>query len=64
MVEIIDVGFLGVNDNKDVDVKCPQTMRYILCYSNLVLFCNLKIQTRKGLIIYYTTNGITTLKNI
>jgi hypothetical protein len=64
MVEIIDVGFLGVNDNKDVDVKCPQTMRCILCYSNLVLFCNLKIQTRKGLIIYNTTNGIMTLKNI
>ncbi len=26
------------------------------------MFCNPKIQARKGLIIYYTTNGITTLK--
>jgi hypothetical protein len=26
------------------------------------LFCNPKIQARKGLIIYYTTNGITSLK--
>jgi len=51
-----------VNDKKDVDVKCPQTMRCILCYSSLVLFCNLKTEAKKGLIIYSTTNGIVTLK--
>jgi hypothetical protein len=51
-----------VNDNKDVDVKCPQTMRCILCYNSPILFCNPKTQARKGLIIYNTTNGITTLK--
>jgi hypothetical protein len=51
-----------VNDNKDVDVKCPQTMRCILCYNSFVLFCNLKTQAKNGLIIYNTTNGITTLK--
>ncbi len=54
--------FFCVNDNKDVDVKCPQTMRCILCYNSSILFCNLKTQARKNLIIYNTTNGITTLK--
>ncbi len=54
--------FLCVNDNKDVDVKCQQTMRCILCYNSPILFCNLKTQVRKSLIIYNTTNGITTLK--
>jgi hypothetical protein len=53
---------LGVNDNKDVDVKCPQTMRCIFCYNSFVLFYNLKTQAKKGLIIYNTINGITTLK--
>jgi hypothetical protein len=55
--------FFHVNDKKDVDVKCPQSMRCILCYSNLVLFLNFKTQTKKGLIIHNTTNGIITLKN-
>jgi hypothetical protein len=54
--------FLCVNDNKDVDVKCPHTMRCIICYNSPILFCNPKTQARKGLIIYNTTNGITTLK--
>ncbi len=62
MVEIFMLGFFCVNDNEDVDVKCPQTMRCITCYNNQVLVYNLKIQTRKHLIIYNTTNGITTLK--
>jgi hypothetical protein len=48
--------------NKDVDVKCPQTMRCILCYNSPILFCNPKTQARKGLIIYNKTNGIITLK--
>jgi len=53
---------LCVNDNKDVDVKCSQTIRCILCYNSPVLFCNPKTQARKDLIIYNTTNGITKLK--
>jgi hypothetical protein len=58
MVKFIDVGFFLVSMiTKDVDV-----MKCILCYNSLVLFCDLKIQTRKGLIIYNTTNRITTLK--
>ncbi len=51
-----------VNHKKNADVKCPQTMRCILCYNSPILFCNLKTQARKNLIIYNTTNGITTLK--
>jgi hypothetical protein len=33
-----------------------------LCHNNLVLNLNPKIQAKKGLIIYNTTNGIVTLK--
>ncbi len=51
-----------MNDNKDVNVKCQQTMRCIFCYNNPILFCNPKTQARKSRIIYNTTNGITTLK--
>ncbi len=50
--------FLFVNDNKDVNVKCPQTMRCIFCYSSPILFCNFKTQAKKHLI----SNGITSLK--
>jgi hypothetical protein len=64
MVEIIMLGFFGVNNNKDVNVKCSKTMRCIFYYSSLTLFYNLKTQARKGLIIFKTTNGITTLKKM
>jgi len=37
-------------------------MRCIICYNSPVLFCNCKTQTRKGLVLYNTTNIITTLK--
>ncbi len=37
-------------------------MRCVTCYNSPVLFCNPKTQTRKGLILYNTTNMITTLK--
>jgi hypothetical protein len=37
-------------------------MRGILCYVNLVNVLNLKTKKRKGLITYYKTCGITTLK--
>ncbi len=56
------LGFFCVNHNKNVDVKCLQTLSCFLCYNSPILFCNPKIQARKGLIIYNTTNGITTLK--
>jgi hypothetical protein len=39
-----------------------QIMRYILCYNNPILNLNPKTKGRRGLIIYNTTNGITTLK--
>ncbi len=35
---------------------------HIICYNSPILFCNPKIQARKGLIIYNTMNGITRLK--
>ncbi len=37
-------------------------MRCIIYYNILVLFCSLKVQAMKGLFLYKTTNGITTLK--
>jgi hypothetical protein len=37
-------------------------MRCILCYNCVVLACNPKIETRKGLILYNITNRIKTLK--
>ncbi len=51
-----------VNDSKDVDVKCLQIMKCILCYINPILFSNSKTQAKKGLILYNIINGITTLK--
>jgi len=50
--------FYYVNDNKKMDVKFLQTMRCIICYTSLVLMSNLKIQARKGLILYNRANGI------
>jgi hypothetical protein len=38
-------------------------MHWIFCYNSLILNLNPKIQAERGLIIYNTTNGITTLKN-
>jgi hypothetical protein len=37
-------------------------MRCILCYVNPILIINAKIQARKGLMLYNSTNGITTSK--
>jgi hypothetical protein len=54
--------FYCVKDNKEVNVTTPQTMRYILCHNNLILNVNPKIQARKRLIIYNTTNGIAPLR--
>jgi hypothetical protein len=54
--------FYCVNDNKEVNVTTPQTMHYIFCHNNPILNLHPKNQARKGLIMYSTTNGITTLK--
>jgi hypothetical protein len=55
--------FYCVNDNKLVDVKCSQLMRCIVFYASPILTTNAKTQTRKGLILYSSANGITALKN-
>jgi hypothetical protein len=39
--------FLCVNDNKDVDVKCPQTMRCIFCSNSLVFLVTLILKQEK-----------------
>ncbi len=54
--------FYYVNDNKIFNVTTPQTMHCIFCHNNPILNLNPKIQVSKGLIIYNTINGITTLK--
>ncbi len=57
-----------MNDKKNVNVKCPQTMSCIFKNINAILFCNLKFQATKYIVVYifvvyiYTKNGITTLK--
>jgi hypothetical protein len=53
MVEILYVRFFSfVNDNKDVDVKCFQTMKYIFCYNSPPLVCNPKTQERESFVLY------------
>ncbi len=47
-----------VNDNVEVDLENNQMIRCILCYQNLVIRINPRIQTRNRLIYYYKTNGI------
>jgi hypothetical protein len=52
-----------VNHKKNADVKCPKTMRCILCYNSLVWFCNLITQAKESLIIYkFIANEIITLQ--
>jgi hypothetical protein len=55
--------FYYVNDNKEVELTSLQVMHYIICHKSPILNLNPKIQARiRNLIIYNTTNGITTLK--
>ncbi len=56
------VGVFGVNDNKDVDVSCAQTMQCILCYNSLVLVLNPKAKAKDTLIFENKLNGITSLE--
>jgi hypothetical protein len=53
--------FYSINDNKLVDGKILQVMKYHLCSKTLVLY-DLRTKLRKGLIPCYKTNGISTLK--
>jgi hypothetical protein len=53
--------FHVINDNKLVDGKIPQVMKYHLCSKTLMLY-NFKTKLRKGLISYYKINGTSTLK--
>ncbi len=48
-----------VNDNTNVDLENPQIMRCIFYFDSLINATNPRTQSRKGLISYYKTNGIT-----
>ncbi len=54
--------FYCVNDNKEVDLIVLQVMHCIICYNSPILNLNSKTQVRRELIVYNTTNGITTLR--
>ncbi len=56
--------FILLMITKKVNVIAPKTMCCIFCYNNPILNLNPKTQARKGLIIYNTTNVITTLKKM
>ncbi len=51
--------FFCINDNKTVNLEQPQIVRCLLCYNAPMNVSNPRTQTRKGLIAYYKTNGIT-----
>jgi hypothetical protein len=59
IVEMHFVGYFCFNNYKEVDCNNLQMMCYILCYNNVINPFNFRIQTRKGLIWYHKTNGIT-----
>jgi hypothetical protein len=54
--------FYGVNDNTKFDLENTQIIRCILCYQEFVIGINSRTRARKGLISYYKTNVITSLK--
>jgi hypothetical protein len=51
---ILYVGFFCVNDNNDVDMKCPQTMRCIICYDNPIYFVTYNLKKQ---IVYVKDEG-------
>ncbi len=55
--------FICLIDNKEIDNKCHQLMRCVLCYPKPIEACNKITKSMKGLISYYKTNGIAFLKN-
>jgi hypothetical protein len=63
MEDYLCVGFFYcVTDYTKIDLENTQIMHCIFCYQKLVIGIYLRTQTRKGLISYYKTNGITSLK--
>jgi hypothetical protein len=62
IIKLHCVGHFCVNDNKKINVTNLQTMHYILCHNNPILNVNPKTQARKGLIIFNTSNCISTLR--
>jgi hypothetical protein len=54
--------FYYVNDGKDVHIASHQAMRCIPSYVDIVNVHNPRTKERKGLITYYKTYGIITLK--
>jgi ribosomal protein L16 Arg81 hydroxylase len=46
----------------EIDLVNIKIMCCIFCYQNPVIRINPRTQVRKGLISYYKTNGITSLK--
>ncbi len=58
------LGFYYVNDGKDVEWGSLQIMRCIHCYISLVNNIIQALKTKKCLITYYKTYGITSLKNM
>jgi hypothetical protein len=54
--------FYCITDYTKIDLENTQIMHCIFCYQKLVIGIYLRIQTRKGLISYYKTNWITSLK--
>jgi hypothetical protein len=56
------LGPFCVNDNKDVDISCAQTMTFIICYDSIVFVLNPKTKARKGLILYNKLNKTTGTK--
>jgi hypothetical protein len=56
--------FYCVNDNTRIDLENTQIMHYILCYQELIIRINLKIQARKRLIFYYKKRNNFLKKNV
>jgi hypothetical protein len=54
--------YFCVNDNVGIDLENTQIIHCILCFQELVIGINSRIQVRNKLIFYYKTNGITSLK--
>ncbi len=56
--------FYCVNGNTKIDLENTQIIRCILSNQEPIIGINSRTQTRKGLVSYYKTNGITSLKKM